>query len=90
MFQKVDLVFAARDKERGQEAQHALSRDDRLCEFLQLDVKDRASVEKVRDVIMEKHGGLDLLIQNAGIVGGFLPDTLARWPDDPNAMDRRR
>ncbi|GAU87580.1 hypothetical protein RvY_00406 [Ramazzottius varieornatus] len=86
---KGTVYLTARDKERGQEAQHALSRDDRLCEFLQLDVKDRASIEKVRDVIMEKHGGLDLLIQNAGIVGADfyqirLPDgpmTPPRWID---------
>jgi NAD(P)-dependent dehydrogenase (short-subunit alcohol dehydrogenase family) len=61
--------FAARDEVRGREAVYALGRDDRLAEFLQLDVTDRASIERVRDILVAKHGGLDILINNAGISG---------------------
>lgn len=33
----------------------------------QLNVKDQASVDKLRDFVKENYGGLDILVNNAGI-----------------------
>jgi len=40
-------------------------------EAIQLDVTDQASVEAARDTIEKKTGVLDVLINNAGVGGGF-------------------
>ena len=36
------------------------------CEYVHLDIRDPSSVEKVRDMIKERHDNLDILINNAG------------------------
>ncbi|OQV15843.1 putative Carbonyl reductase [NADPH] 3 [Hypsibius exemplaris] len=66
---KGTVYLTARNEARGREAVQALARDDRVTEFLLLDVTDRASIERARDHIMEKHGGLDVLVNNAGVAG---------------------
>lgn len=36
------------------------------CEYVHLDIRDPSCVEKVRDMIKERHDNLDILINNAG------------------------
>lgn len=68
-------VFAgARDTERGQRAAGQLG-----ATFISLDVTDEASVAAAADKVRERHGRLDVLVNNAGIVGPHraLPDLTA-------------
>lgn len=58
-----DVWVAARDPERGAAAAQSLG-----ARFVTLDVTDGASVAAAADVVAEE-GGLDVLVNNAGIVG---------------------
>ncbi|OQV13755.1 Carbonyl reductase [NADPH] 1 [Hypsibius exemplaris] len=62
------VYLTARDVGRGQAAEKSLQ-DEGLhnVKFLQMDVTDKKSIEKARDFIKEKHGGLDVLVNNAAI-----------------------
>jgi NAD(P)-dependent dehydrogenase (short-subunit alcohol dehydrogenase family) len=55
-------VLTARDQERGREAADELG-----AEFLRLDVADDASVDRCFRTVAERHGRLDVLINNAAI-----------------------
>ena len=58
---------------RGLDAKRAL--------FHEADVSDLASVEKLVNATVEKFGGLDVLVNNAGVAvsGAFLKGTLDDW-----------
>jgi NAD(P)-dependent dehydrogenase (short-subunit alcohol dehydrogenase family) len=58
--------IGARDPELGQAAADSLG-----ARFVQLDVTDQASVDVAAASIHAEHGRLDVLINNAGIAGGF-------------------
>lgn len=59
-----EVWMGARDPERGRVAAESLG-----AHFVALDVTDSSSVEAAVDVLAEA-GGLDVLINNAGIAGG--------------------
>lgn len=59
------VYIGARSVERGEAAAAALG-----ARFVQLDVTDDASVQTALDVISERDGHLDVLVNNAGIGGG--------------------
>ena len=61
-----DVWVAARDPEKGREAAEALG-----ARFVQLDVTDDASVAAAAETVAAA-GGLDVLINNAGISGGIV------------------
>lgn len=46
-------------------------------EFHQLDINDKASIAALKNYIKEKHGGLDVLVNNAGIA--FKVFSLFKW-----------
>jgi NAD(P)-dependent dehydrogenase (short-subunit alcohol dehydrogenase family) len=73
-----EVWIAARDRERGQAAADELG-----ARFVQLDVTDDASVEAAAAHVAE-HGGLDVLVNNAGIVGPRTP------PAEVTAADIRQ
>jgi NAD(P)-dependent dehydrogenase (short-subunit alcohol dehydrogenase family) len=58
------VYLGARDAERGQRAADELG-----AHFIQLDVTDDASVAAAADELARQAGGLDVLINNAGIAG---------------------
>ncbi|MET0425273.1 MAG: SDR family NAD(P)-dependent oxidoreductase [Actinoplanes sp.] len=60
--------IGARDAERGRRAA-----DDLGASFVQLDVTDDVSVAAAAATILEKAGHLDILINNAGILGEISP-----------------
>jgi NAD(P)-dependent dehydrogenase (short-subunit alcohol dehydrogenase family) len=62
------VYLGARDPERGAEAAAALG-----ARAVLLDVTDEASVASAADLIEEREGVLDVLVNNAGVAGGFLP-----------------
>ena len=63
-----DLLIGARDPERGQAAADALG-----ARFVQIDVTDDASVAAAAADIAAREGGIDVLINNAGVFGPHLP-----------------
>lgn len=62
------VYLGARDRERGEAAAQRLG-----ARFVQLDVTDDASVTAAVAWLRQQPGGLDVLINNAGIAGGTTP-----------------
>uniref|UniRef100_UPI00398EB43D carbonyl reductase [NADPH] 1 n=1 Tax=Pristiophorus japonicus TaxID=55135 RepID=UPI00398EB43D len=62
-----DVYLTARDKERGQQAVHRLQQEQLQPLFHHLDIDDLQSVKTLRGFMAEKYGGIDVLINNAGI-----------------------
>ena len=63
-----DVHLGARDPQRGTAAANELG-----CRFIHLDVLDEASVRTAAAAIEHQCGALDVLVNNAGIAGGFVP-----------------
>ncbi|XP_063812602.1 carbonyl reductase [NADPH] 1-like [Pseudophryne corroboree] len=63
-----DVYLTARNPQLGEEAIRALKEKEGLCPlFHQLDINDLSSIRALRDYLKGKYGGLDVLINNAGI-----------------------
>ena len=60
------VYIGSRNEERGQKASNELGVD-----YVQLDVSDDESVQRAFKTLSEKEGRVDVLINNAGISGGF-------------------
>jgi NAD(P)-dependent dehydrogenase (short-subunit alcohol dehydrogenase family) len=63
-----DVWATARDADRGRAAAEELG-----ARFVPLDVTDDASVAAAVERVGSESGGLDVLVNNAGIAGGFTP-----------------
>ena len=68
--QGIHVIVGARDKARGEEAVQRLAALDVQGSFVELDVTDEESVGRAAQSIAETFGRLDILINNAGILGG--------------------
>lgn len=64
---KGDVYLTARNEERGQVAVESLNKEGLYPKFHVLDIDSDNSVLRIRDFMKEKYGGLDLLVNNAGI-----------------------
>jgi len=62
-----DVYLTARDSNRGQDAVNKLKALGYSPLFHQLDITDQSSIDNFKDHIKTKHGGLDILINNAGV-----------------------
>ncbi|NXY50374.1 CBR1 reductase, partial [Ceuthmochares aereus] len=62
-----DVYLTARDPGRGQEAVTKLQGEGLRALFYQLDIDDLHSIRALRDFLKEKYGGLNVLVNNAGI-----------------------
>ena len=58
---------SARNEERGLAAVEGLTKEGFSPCFHQLDITDHGSIVKLHNHIKEKYGGLDLLVNNAGV-----------------------
>ena len=66
------VYLGTRNLENGIEAIHKLNAEGiNNVEAIQLDVTDDTSVQEAREVIGKKTKSLDILINNAGIYGGY-------------------
>ena len=61
------VFLTARDRQRGEEASKILQQDSLSVEFLQLDVADETSIDKLAKELPSKIDHLDVLVNNAGI-----------------------
>lgn len=68
-----DVFLTARDEGRGKEAVEALKKEGLTPLFHQLDINDASTVERLRDFLKKNYGGLDVLVNNAGIFAGNDP-----------------
>jgi NAD(P)-dependent dehydrogenase (short-subunit alcohol dehydrogenase family) len=76
-----EVVVAARDRRKAEDAAERLRAEQGLrADSVQLDVTDESTVERASASIAERHGRLDLLVNNAGI----LPEATA---DSPEVID---
>ena len=62
-----DVVLTARDEARGRAAVQQLQGEGLSPRFHLLDVDDLQSIRALRDFLRKEYGGLDVLINNAGI-----------------------
>ena len=62
-----DVYLTSRDETRGREAVEALKIEGLDPKFHVLDIGNEQTVETLRDFMKEKYGGIDVLINNAGI-----------------------
>ena len=62
-----DVFLTARNIALGQESVEKLKSQGLDVKFHQLDIKDEESIVEMRDYMKEKYGGIDVLVNNAGI-----------------------
>uniref|UniRef100_A0A8D2ZTY6 Carbonyl reductase n=1 Tax=Scophthalmus maximus TaxID=52904 RepID=A0A8D2ZTY6_SCOMX len=62
-----DVYITARDEGRGREAAASLASDGLTAMFHQLDINDLSSVRAAAAFFKDKYGGVDVLVNNAGI-----------------------
>ena len=62
-----DVFLTSRDEGRGMEAVAALNKEGLQPKFHVLDIGNEDSVIILRDFLKEKYGGIDVLVNNAGI-----------------------
>ena len=64
----IHVLLGARDSARGKEAVQQLRAGGRdNVDFLPLDISDPSSIQQAAATVKEKYGGLDVLVNNAGI-----------------------
>jgi len=61
------VLLSARDQTRGQDAAAALEKEGLHPKFHQLDIDDQESINRLRQFLVDTYGGLDVLVNNAGI-----------------------
>ena len=62
-----DVYLTSRDEGRGLAAVAELNKEGLQPKFHVLDIGNEDTVTKFRDFMKEKHGGIDVLVNNAGI-----------------------
>lgn len=62
-----DVILTARDAGRGKIAVDSLKGEGLDPKFHQLDIDDPQSIDYLRDFLRDQYGGLDVLVNNAGI-----------------------
>ncbi|KAI4578699.1 hypothetical protein MJT46_000067 [Ovis ammon polii x Ovis aries] len=62
-----DVVLTAPDEAQGRAAVQQLQAEGLSPRFHQLDIDDRQSIRAVRDFLSKEYGGLDVLVNNAGV-----------------------
>ncbi|XP_068183350.1 carbonyl reductase [NADPH] 1-like [Antennarius striatus] len=62
-----DVFLTARDQGRGQETMKSLASEGLAAQFHQLDIDDLKSITTAAAFFKETYGGVDVLINNAGI-----------------------
>ena len=64
----VRVILSARNEAKGKEAAENLNKEGLDVDFHQLDVTDKNSIQLFAEYVKVKHGILDILINNAGIL----------------------
>lgn len=64
----VMVVMGGRDLKRGQDAANALAETGLTVEAIEIDLNDETTIASAAEQIAARHGRLDILMNNAGIV----------------------
>jgi NAD(P)-dependent dehydrogenase (short-subunit alcohol dehydrogenase family) len=75
---KIKVLVGARDEARGRAAAEKLKAEGADARFVQLDVTDRATIQRAAQWIEKEFGRLDILVNNAGI---------GEWGAKPSDID---
>ena len=76
------VVMTSRDASAGEEACHALATEGASVSHAELDVSDLQTIEALMQKVVAGHGGLDALVNNAGVaLDGFDADVARRTID---------
>lgn len=62
-----DVYLTSRDAERGQQAVETLRGEGLEPRYHHLDISVEETIVKLRDFMLEKYGGIDVLVNNVGI-----------------------
>ncbi|XP_078265818.1 carbonyl reductase [NADPH] 1-like [Rhinoraja longicauda] len=62
-----DVFLTARDEGRGQQTVQKLQEEQLKPRFHQLDIGDPKSIRQLRAFMLQEYGGIDVLVNNAGI-----------------------
>ncbi|KAM7133366.1 carbonyl reductase [NADPH] 1 [Molossus nigricans] len=62
-----DVILTARDEARGRQAVQQLQAEGLSPRFHQLDIESLQSIRALRDFLRKEYGGLDVLVNNAGM-----------------------
>ena len=71
------VAIAARRRDKAEAALAQIGEIGAETFFVETDVSDRASCEAMADAVVERFGGIDILIANAGIADGGKPEKIA-------------
>ncbi|KYF77100.1 3-oxoacyl-ACP reductase, partial [Sorangium cellulosum] len=78
----IHVVLGSRDEGRGSAAAASLAGQGLSVEARRLDVSDEASVEALARALASEHGGVDIVVNNAGIaMDGFNAEVARRTID---------
>ena len=69
-----DVVLTAQDEARGRTAVQQLQANGLSPHFHQLDITDLQSIRALRDFLHKEYGGLNVLVNNAG-----MPSRVSGW-----------
>ena len=74
-------VLVGRNREKGEQAAAGLAADGLKASFIEADVTDEAACKRTLAEVVASNGGVDILINNAGIAIRKQPEeyTLAEW-----------
>ena len=74
-------VLVGRNREKGEQAAAGLTADGLKASFIEADVTDEAACKRTLAEVVASNGGVDILINNAGIAIRKQPEeyTLAEW-----------
>lgn len=61
------VYLTSRDVKRGEEAVAKLKAQNFNPKFHQLDINDEKSISEFKEHLLKEHGGIDILINNAGM-----------------------
>lgn len=79
------VYLTSRNDDRGREAVAELNKLGLYPEYHKLDVADRTSIIKFRRHLEAKHGGIDILINNAAIIDSL--ESSGSYEESANVLD---
>jgi len=70
-----DVFLTSRNVDRGNTALKLLQNEGLSLKYHQLDIEDLDSIQKLHDFMLENYGGVDVLVNNAGVAFNMFDST---------------